>query len=123
MISSLSTKASRAFAWAISGALMLLPTVVLAQAGITPTTRPTNLPTDVQFGSLLTKIINWFLGIVGLIAVLMLVIGGFRYLTSAGNDEAVGKAKTTILYAIIGIVIVILSYAIVSTITTAFGVL
>ena len=69
----------------------------------------------------MTKVINWFLGLVGLLAVLMLIIGGFRYLMSAGNDEATGKAKNTILYAIVGIVIVILSYAIVFTITNALG--
>lgn len=96
---------------------------VFAQGGQTqnapfyPTVQPTNLPATADFGILLTKVINYFLGLVGLIAVLMLVIGGLRYITSAGNEGTLEKAKHTILYAIIGIVIVVLAYAIVFTIT------
>ena len=44
----------------------------------------------------------------------MLIIGGFRYVFSQGNEKAVTGAKDTILYAIIGLVIAILSYAIVN---------
>lgn len=102
-------------------ALLTVPTTVFAQTGIEPTVQPTNLPTEADFGTLLTQVINWFLGLVGLIAVLMLIFGGYRYLTAGGNDDAVTKAKNTILYAIIGIVVVILSYAIVATITNALG--
>ena len=81
--------------------------------------RPKNLPALGDAELLATKIINFFLGFVGLIAVLMLLLGGVRYLTSGGDDQAVQKAKSTILYAIIGIVIVVLSYAVVFTITNA----
>jgi cytochrome bd-type quinol oxidase subunit 2 len=107
----------------IVGAFLLgtLPGSVFAQTGIEPTMMPTNLPSETEFGKLLTQIINWALGLVGLIAVIMLIYGGFRYLTAAGNDESVSKAKNTIMYALIGIVIIILSYAIVSTITRALG--
>jgi amino acid permease len=44
--------------------------------------------------------------IVGFVAVVMLIIGGFRYITSGGNSENVTKAKNTIIYALIGLVIV-----------------
>lgn len=103
-------------------ALTMAPMSVFA-AGISPTTKPENLPTEISFGALLIAVINWFLGLVGLLAVLMLIYGGFRYLTSGGNEESTTKAKNTIIYAIIGIVIVILSYAIVFTITDALGTL
>jgi len=102
-------------------AIASMPNMVFAQYGLEPTVQPTNLPITNDFGSLLTYIINWFLSLVGLIAVLMLIFGGFRYLVSGGNDESTTKAKNTIMYAIIGIVVVILSYAIVSTITWALG--
>jgi len=51
--------------------------------------------------------------IAGFIAVIMIIIGGLRYITSGGNDQAVAGAKNAILYAIVGLVIVILAQAIV----------
>lgn len=65
------------------------------------------------------NIVNVILFIVGFVAVVMLIVGGVRYVVSAGNDEAVGKAKNTILYAIIGLVIAILAFAAVNFIITA----
>jgi len=53
--------------------------------------------------------INFLSVIVGVVAVTMIIIGGFRYVTSGSNDSGVTSAKNTILYAIIGLVIVALS--------------
>lgn len=50
-------------------------------------------------------------GIAGLIFVVMLVVGGIQYLTSMGNEEAITKAKTLLVNAVIGIVIVGVAYA------------
>lgn len=82
-----------------------------------PATKPSNLPNTGDFGLLLTKVINYFLGLVGLVAVLMFVIAGFQYLTSGGNEQTIEKAKHTLLYAVIGIVIVALSFGLVYTLT------
>lgn len=68
------------------------------------------------FRDVVVSILNYVLTFVGLIAVVMLIYGGFLYLTSAGADEATKKAKTTILYAIIGIVVIALSFVIVNTV-------
>lgn len=59
-------------------------------------------------------ITNILLFIIGAVAVIMLVIGGVRYTVSGGDSNAVSAAKNTILYAIIGIVVAILAYAIVN---------
>lgn len=59
-------------------------------------------------------ITNVLLFIIGAIAVIMLVIGGVRYTTSGGNSEQVTAAKNTIMYAIIGIIVAILAFAIVN---------
>jgi len=59
-------------------------------------------------------IINAILGIVGLIAVVMVILGGISYMTSAGDAGKVKKGKDTILYGIIGLVIVGLAFAIVN---------
>jgi Type IV secretion system pilin len=57
--------------------------------------------------------VNVLSAIVGIIAVIMIIVGGFRYVTSGGNDTSVTSAKNTILYAIIGLVVVALAQVIV----------
>lgn len=61
----------------------------------------------------LTKVINIISAIVGVIAVLMIVYGGFKYITSGGDSGKVGSAKTTILYAMLGLAIVAIAQIIV----------
>ena len=58
-------------------------------------------------------VINIFSWIVGVVSVIMIIYGGFRYITSGGSDEGVKNAKNTILYAIVGLVIVALAQIIV----------
>lgn len=74
-----------------------------------------------QLEPLIVQIINFFLGFVGLIAFMMLVFGGFRYLSSAGEADMAKKGKQTISYAVIGIVIIALSYAAVNTLIAGIG--
>ncbi len=68
----------------------------------------TNSATD-SINSLVHTIINILSVIVGVVAVVMIIVGGLRYVTSGGNDTSVTGAKNTILYAVIGLVIVALS--------------
>ncbi len=90
------------------------PSTVFAQNCTAPNGSPWPdcIPTD-DFIVMLGKVIDIFLILTGSVAVLFIIIGGFQYITSAGNPENVGKAKNTVLYAIIGLIVVILSYAIV----------
>ena len=60
------------------------------------------------------NIINAVLYVVGILAVVMVIIGGIQYTTSGGDQAAVTKAKNTILYGIVGLIIAILAYAIVN---------
>ena len=85
----------------------------------TPNSGGTNLPNDTSLSGLIMRVINIALTIAGLIAVLFLIIGGFRYITSAGNEETAEQAKKIIINAIIGIVIIILSFVIVRVISSA----
>ncbi len=59
-------------------------------------------------------IINAITGVVGIIAVLMIVIGGINYSTSSGDPSKAKKAKDTILYSAIGLVIALLAFALVN---------
>lgn len=66
-------------------------------------------------------ITNVLLFIIGAISVIMLIIGGIRYTISNGDSAAVTSAKNTILYAVIGIVVAILAYALVNFVITSFS--
>ncbi len=68
-----------------------------------------------------TRITNTVLFAVGIISVVMLIIGGLRYIISGGDSKKVTDAKNTIMYAIIGLIIAILSYAIVNFVISAVG--
>ena len=59
-------------------------------------------------------IINVALGVIGLIAVVMIIMGGVQYTTSSGDAAKVKKAKDTIMYGIIGLVVALLAFAIVN---------
>lgn len=65
-------------------------------------------------------ITNVLLFIIGAISVIMLIIGGIRYTISSGDSAAVTSAKNTILYAIVGIIVALLSYAIVNFVLGSF---
>lgn len=65
-------------------------------------------------GGIFTTIVNILLFIIGAISVIMLIIGGIRYTISGGDSSAVTAAKNTIMYAIIGIIIAVLAFAIVN---------
>ncbi len=58
--------------------------------------------------------LNVVLGVIGFIAVVMIIVGGVQYTTSAGDAAKVTKAKNTILYGVVGLVIALLAFAIVN---------
>ena len=82
--------------------------------------QPTGAATSL-FGSnsIFTTVVNILLFIIGIVAVVMLIIGGIRYTMSGGEAKAVESAKNTILYAIIGIVVAFLAYAVVNWVLTS----
>lgn len=59
------------------------------------------------------NILNLALGLLALVAVVMIIIGGFTWLTAGGNEEKVDKAKKIISAAVIGLIIVLLAWAVV----------
>ena len=60
------------------------------------------------------NIVQWALGFLGLIAVIFILYGGFVWMTAGGNEEKVGTAKKVISAAVIGLIIVLLAWAIVT---------
>ena len=63
--------------------------------------------------TLATSAVNIFSWVVGIVAVIMIIVGGFRYITSGGDSNKVGGAKNTLIYAIVGLLIVALAQFIV----------
>lgn len=72
-------------------------------------------------GGVFQTITNVLLFIIGAISVIMLIIGGIRYVVSGGDSSAVTSAKNTILYAIVGIIVALLAYALVNFVLTSFS--
>ena len=77
--------------------------------------RAEGMPTElIGNNGVFSRITNTILLIVGLISVIMLVYGGLRYILSGGDSKKVTDAKNTVLYAIIGLIISLLAFAIVN---------
>lgn len=66
-----------------------------------------------RLNTIITTIVNVFSLIVGVVAVIMIIVGGLKYITSGGDSGNVSGAKNTILYAIVGLIIVALAQFIV----------
>ncbi len=73
-----------------------------------------------DFPKLMQNVINLLLLVLGMIAVIAIIIGGVRYTTSNGDPGQIKSAKDTILYAVIGLVVAIMAYAIVGFVIAAF---
>ena len=69
--------------------------------------------------ALVRTMVNYVLGFLGFVTILMIIYGGFLMVTSQGNEEAVGKGKKILIYAILGIVIIVLSGVIVNAVLQA----
>ncbi len=62
---------------------------------------------------LLSNAINLLTGVAGAIAFIFIIIGGYQYMTSLGNEEQANKAKQTLLYAFLGLIIILGAYMII----------
>ena len=67
----------------------------------------------------LTLIINVVVGVVGFVAVAMIVMGGISFATSQGDTSKVAKARNTVLYGVVGLVVALLAFAIVNFVLTS----
>lgn len=75
---------------------------------------------NTSVGDIIKNIVNILLFIIGAVSVIMIVIGGLKYVVSNGDSSAVKGAKDTILYAVIGLVVALLAYAVVNWVIQQF---
>ena len=70
---------------------------------------------------LLGKIINYAMGIIGSLALVMFIYGGLTWMLSGGNEELVKKGKNTVMWAALGIALIFTSYALVRFVIETIG--
>ncbi len=99
----------------LSGLSAVLPASAMTLREGAEAARCDECPTDL-FGDngVFKQVSNTVLFIVGVVAVIMLIIGGIKYVVSGGDAKKVTDAKNTVLYAIIGLVIAFFAFAIVN---------
>ena len=68
--------------------------------------------------SSITNILNAIIAVLGLVCVVVMIIGGVNYMTSSGDAGKVKKAKDTILYGLIGLIVCALAFALVNFVTS-----
>ena len=93
----------------LTATLVAMPTVALAQIPDPGAISIVDAPLEVA----ILNIVNFFLILLVIVAVVILILGGVRYIISQGDEDATTKAKNTILYAVIGLLVIGLSLAIV----------
>ena len=76
--------------------------------------------TSAEPEDIIKLIVNALLYVIGAVSVIMIIIGGFRYVISQGDSASVTSAKNTILYAVIGLAVAIFAWAIVNFVVTQF---
>jgi len=85
---------------------------------VSGTTGCTGSKTDPTVNGIATTIVNFMSALVGLLSVVMIIWGGFRYVTSGGDSGKITSARTTIVYALVGLAIVALAQTIVKFVIT-----
>jgi hypothetical protein len=111
---------------AISAAVMafIMPAIVFAEADLN--SGLDTLKTETGMGGtelvpMIGGIINVIMGLLGVVAVLVILYGGFMWMTAAGNEEKVGKAKKLIIAGIIGLVVIFAAFAIATFVISNLG--
>lgn len=94
---------------------VLNPAHALETTILQPEDAPDEVPNgdNLDIRSAILSIVNWILTFLGLIAVLLIIYAGFLFIFSQGDEKQISKAKQIIIYVGIGIIVILLSYAIV----------
>lgn len=112
----IATKAKSALTASIAAMVGTYAQSAFAQPNsvLNPLDRPQASANNTDLRSGVISLINYFLGFLGLIAVIVIIFSGVKLVASQGNDGKVKEAQKTILYAALGLLIVFFAYAIVN---------
>lgn len=109
-----------AFAPLMAGASTLTPSSN-SGASVSTTQNAAGTLANTSIFALVSNVMNWLLGLTGVLAVIAFVISGILYLTAAGDEEQIEKAKTTMMYAIIGLVVAFVGLIVVNAVSGLTG--
>lgn len=119
--------------WIVAAVVLVAPVVVSAQpndlrfgvydSGETEYGEVTTSAgmTESSIGEILVNIMNWLMAILGIGAIISFVIAGILYLVAGGDEGKTDKAKMMMVYAIIALVVALVGYVIVNTVTQLTG--
>lgn len=93
--------------------LLSLPLLTAAQVG-----EPESPPTGLDIWTVIDRITNYLFGFLMVVAVILIIYAAFLFLTAAGDPEKVGRGRTTLIYAVVGIAVALLAKGIVVLIRT-----
>ncbi|MGB3072729.1 MAG: pilin [Candidatus Moraniibacteriota bacterium] len=111
---------------AVNGLVLLAPATALALTNGSWADRGTTnyqssgLPTGTIY-QIISSTLSWLLAILGFIAVIGFVISGILYLTAAGNETQIEKAKSAMTYSIIGVIVALMGYVIIQAVNAWLG--
>lgn len=116
---------------AVNGLVLLAPAVALAAPAPAPAkpdwgdrgisnARDQGLPTGSIY-EIISATLSWLLGILGFIAVIGFVISGILYLTAAGNESQIEKAKSAMTYSIVGVIVALMGWVIIQAVQAWLG--
>jgi heme A synthase len=105
------------FALILTGAVDAQSLADQAQQGVNAAGGQQN---PVSFGDTVIKVINSMLFAVGILSVIMIIVGGIRFVVSAGDSNGVQAARNTILYSVVGLVVAFVAWGIVNFVTKIF---
>lgn len=107
--------------------ILSAPAIALGQDGPRVPTDPVGDPDPVNdldidgILALLTRVANILVAFVAVIAVIFIVIGGFKYVTSGGDEDKIGSARETITYGIVGLAVSLLAFAVITFVNDLVG--
>ncbi len=111
-------KIKKALYGASTAAMALAPALASAQFNVERGgTNATGVATT-PLGGILVNLMNILLGFVGVLGIIGFVVAGIMYLTAAGDEDQVGKAKNMMMYAIIGVIVALLGYVVIRALGT-----
>lgn len=100
--------------------ILILLTPIVAHAAMFSVPNPLHDITSIQ--GVVRALIDVAFGAAGLVTVIFLIIGGYRYITSQGNAEQIEGAKATIINAVIGLIIILVAFLLVNYILISLNV-
>lgn len=113
------TKIKR-IAYGAASAGLLAPALVLAQWNPGGTSAQADLP-EGTIWDIIGNLMKWLLGLVGFIGIIGFAIAGVLYLTAAGDESRIDKAKSAMLYSIIGVIVALVGFVAIQAIEAWLG--